>query len=70
MEKGLAMLNQSGLDFMVAQTMGEAAQKISELVNNELVKDVTMSILVGKDSRVLVQGITGREGSFHTQTDG
>ncbi len=26
-----------------------------------------MSILVGKDSRVLVQGITGREGSFHTQ---
>lgn len=26
-----------------------------------------MSILVGKDSRLLVQGITGREGSFHTQ---
>jgi len=26
-----------------------------------------MGILVGKDSRVLVQGITGREGSFHTQ---
>ena len=26
-----------------------------------------MSILVGKDSRVLVQGITGREGGFHTQ---
>ena len=26
-----------------------------------------MSILVGKSSRVLVQGITGREGGFHTQ---
>ncbi len=26
-----------------------------------------MSILVGEDSRVLVHGITGREGSFHTQ---
>jgi succinyl-CoA synthetase alpha subunit len=26
-----------------------------------------MGILVGKDSRILVQGITGREGSFHTQ---
>lgn len=26
-----------------------------------------MSILVDKNSRVLVQGITGREGSFHTQ---
>jgi succinyl-CoA synthetase alpha subunit len=26
-----------------------------------------MSILVGKDTRVLVHGITGREGSFHTQ---
>jgi succinyl-CoA synthetase alpha subunit len=26
----------------------------------------TMSILVNKDSRILVQGITGKEGSFHT----
>ncbi|MEW6187546.1 MAG: succinate--CoA ligase subunit alpha [Thermodesulfobacteriota bacterium] len=26
-----------------------------------------MSILVDKDSRILVHGITGREGSFHTQ---
>src|SRR5919198_260205 len=26
-----------------------------------------MAILVGRDSRVLVQGITGREGGFHTQ---
>jgi len=26
-----------------------------------------MGILVGKDTRVLVQGITGREGSFHTK---
>lgn len=26
-----------------------------------------MSILVNKDTRVLVQGITGREGTFHTQ---
>ncbi len=26
-----------------------------------------MSILVGKDTKVLVQGITGRDGSFHTK---
>src|SRR5579884_1439139 len=26
-----------------------------------------MSVLVGRESRVVVQGITGREGSFHTQ---
>jgi succinyl-CoA synthetase alpha subunit len=26
-----------------------------------------MSILVGKDTRLLVQGITGREGTFHTE---
>lgn len=26
-----------------------------------------MSILVGKETRLLVQGITGREGTFHTQ---
>ncbi|MEZ4635290.1 MAG: hypothetical protein R2873_09110 [Caldilineaceae bacterium] len=25
-----------------------------------------MSILVGKDTRLVVQGITGREGAFHT----
>jgi len=26
-----------------------------------------MSVLVGKDTRLVVQGITGREGNFHTQ---
>ena len=26
-----------------------------------------MSILVGKDTRLVVQGITGREGAFHTK---
>ncbi|OYT55375.1 MAG: succinate--CoA ligase subunit alpha, partial [Candidatus Hecatellales archaeon ex4484_218] len=26
-----------------------------------------MGIIVGKDTRVVVQGITGREGSFHTE---
>ena len=26
-----------------------------------------MSILVGADTRLLVQGITGREGGFHAQ---
>lgn len=31
-DKGREMLNQSGLDFWVAQTMGEAAQKISQVV--------------------------------------
>ncbi|MBI4766370.1 MAG: ADP-forming succinate--CoA ligase subunit beta [Deltaproteobacteria bacterium] len=31
-EKGREMLSQSGLNFLVAQTMGEAAQKISQLV--------------------------------------
>jgi succinyl-CoA synthetase beta subunit len=30
---GLEMLKQSGLDFLVAQTMGEAAQKVSRLVH-------------------------------------
>ena len=29
-----------------------------------------VSILVDKDTRLLVQGITGREGSFHTDADG
>jgi succinyl-CoA synthetase beta subunit len=34
-EKGREMLSQSGLDFLVAQTMGEAAQKISQLVSRK-----------------------------------
>jgi succinyl-CoA synthetase beta subunit len=34
-EKGREMLSQSGLDFLVAQTMGEAAQKISQLVSGK-----------------------------------
>ena len=32
MEKGKEMLNQSGLNFLIAQTMGEAARKISQVV--------------------------------------
>ncbi|MCJ7832912.1 MAG: ADP-forming succinate--CoA ligase subunit beta [Deltaproteobacteria bacterium] len=34
-EKGREMMNQSGLNFLVAQTMGEAAQKISQLVSGK-----------------------------------
>ncbi len=26
-----------------------------------------MSIIVGKDTKLIVQGITGREGAFHTE---
>jgi len=26
-----------------------------------------MAVLVGKDTRLVVQGITGKEGTFHTQ---
>lgn len=35
MDKGREMLDQSGLDFLVAQTMAEAAQKISQLVKKK-----------------------------------
>ena len=34
-DKGREMLDQSGLDFLVAQTMAEAAQKISQLVKKK-----------------------------------
>ena len=34
-EKGREMLNQSGLNFLVAHTMGEAAQKISQVVSKK-----------------------------------
>jgi len=32
-----------------------------------MIHDDTMSILIDEQTRVLVQGITGREGTFHTQ---
>jgi succinyl-CoA synthetase alpha subunit len=38
----------------------------SNISNCQQAKEITVSVLVGKETRLLVQGITGREGTFHT----
>jgi hypothetical protein len=37
------------------------------LASQDTSRSTTLSVLVNRDTRLLVQGITGREGSFHTE---
>ena len=59
-EEGRALLQEAGITPAVSAT--EAADKIVALHQGRV-----MSVLVDSTSRVLIQGITGREGSFHTE---
>ena len=60
-EQGKKMLAESGLALVMVDDMGEGAKKVVELARG----GARMSILVDKNTRVLVQGITGKEGAFH-----
>ena len=96
-EAGREILKQSGLNFIVAETMRDAAEKVvaaaralstpascravgrASLPSFGLAKKRRtaagtaalqrnlMSILVNKSTRVIVQGLTGREGTFHAK---
>ena len=61
-EEGKKMLAESGLNFATADTMGEAADKVVALAARSL-----MAVLLDKNTRLIVQGITGREGTFHAK---
>ena len=61
-EEGKKMLAESGLNFTTADTMGEAADKVVALAGGSL-----MAVLLDKNTRLIVQGITGREGTFHAK---
>ncbi len=64
-EEGKKMLAESGLNFTTADTMGEAADKVVALAipgGRSL-----MAVLLDKNTRLIVQGITGREGTFHAK---
>ena len=61
-EKGQEILRNSGFNFTIAEGMKDGAEKVVALGGRR-----TMSVLIDKNTRVLVQGITGREGSFHAQ---
>ena len=61
--KGREILEAAALpNVYAAKTMDEAAEQVVALATGEL----DMSILVDKNTRLAVAGITGREGSFHT----
>ncbi len=57
------ILAESGLKFEVGATMKEAADLAVAAAKGVEV----MSVLVDKNTRLIVQGITGREGTFHAK---
>ena len=58
--EGRKILKESGLGFAVAEGMKDGAEKVVRMARGR-----TMSVLVNEKTRVVVQGFTGREGSFH-----
>ncbi len=60
-EQGRQILAESGLNFTVADGMKDAAEKVVRRPAQE------MSVLVDKNTRLMVQGFTGKEGTFHAQ---
>ena len=59
-EKGKQMLKESGLNFETADDMSDAARKV-------VAAGTLMAVLIDKNTRLLVQGLTGREGTFHAK---
>jgi succinyl-CoA synthetase beta subunit len=60
-EEGLHILKEANM--VTAETLVEAAEKSVALAQG----GTDMSILINRDTRLLVQGITGHEGLFHTE---
>ena len=61
-EQGQEILRNSGLNFTVARRHEGWRGK-----GRRSGRRCAMSVLVDKNTRVIVQGFTGREGSFHAQ---
>ena len=64
-KEGRELLAEANLpNVHMATTMHEAAEKVVELA-----KEACMSVLVDKDTKLCVSGITGREGTFHAMNN-
>ena len=61
-EDARSILKESGVSIIPALGMKDAAEKVVNAALN--IRSYNMSILVNKDSRVIVQGITGSEGTI------
>ena len=63
-EEGRKILKDSGLNFLVGETMQDAA---AESRRSGEGSEELMAVLVDKNTRLIVQGITGKEGTFHAK---
>ena len=63
-EEGRKILKDSGLNFIVGETMQDAAEKAVAAAKGAA---QLMAVLVDKNTRLIVQGITGKEGTFHAK---
>ena len=59
------MLAQSGLAITPAEDLTDAARKVVSLAAKKGCK--RMSILVNKNTPVICQGFTGKQGTFHSE---
>ena len=66
-EEGKRMLKESGLNFTTADSMGEAADDGRALAAPKGTGEVAMAVLLDRNTRLIVQGLTGREGTFHAK---
>ena len=64
-ELGKKMLAESGLALTTAGDMADGAKQVVALAKAE--RQVAMSVLVGKETKLIVQGITGSAGTFHAK---
>ena len=64
-ELGRKMLAESGLAVTAASDMADGARQGGRARGRK--GGLTMSVLVGKDTKLIVQGITGSAGTFHAK---